>query len=192
MEIRLLVQTTFLHSCFVWWLLPSQTASPPCSIHAYHLFPSEWKQANVTPVPKSGNTHLVNNFRSVSVIPVLATVIETVVHRQLYEYLVSHRLLNPAQSGFHPFHNTQDVILKTIDDWKLAMDKGKIVGTVMIDLSKVFDSIDHSLLLAKLSAYGVCGTELTWFTNYLNNRKQRVVLSGIASEWGSVLHLVNH
>ena len=66
--------------------------------------------------------------------------------------------------------------------WKLAMDKGKIVGTVMIDLSKAFDSIDHSLLLAKLSAYGVCGAELMWFTNYLNGRRQRVVLNGFASE----------
>ena len=65
------------------------------------------------------------------------------------------------------------------------MDRGKIVGTVMIDLSKVFDSIDRSLLLAELSAYGVCGTELAWFTNYLNDRRQRVVLNGVASEWGS-------
>ena len=139
-----------------------------------------------TPFPKSGDMHLVNNFRPVSVIPVMAKVFETVVHRQLYEYLESHKLLNPAQSGFRPFHNTQDVILKTINDWKLAMDKGKIVGTVIIDRSKAFDSIDHSPLLAKLSAYGVCGTDLTWFTNYLNDRKQRVVLSGVASEWGSV------
>ena len=85
----------------------------------------------------------------------------------------------------------QDVILKTIDDWKLAMDKGKIVGTVMIDLSKVFDSIDHSFLLAKLSAYGVYGTELMLFTNYLG-RRQRVVLNGVASEWGSVTNGVPH
>ena len=95
-------------------------------------FPSEWKQANVTPVPKSGDMHLVKNFRPVSVIPVLENVFETVVHRQLHEYFESHGLLNPAQSGFHPFHNTQDVILKTIDDWKLAMDKGKIVGTTSV------------------------------------------------------------
>ena len=97
--------------------------------------------------------HPVDNFRPISVIPVLAKVFETVVHRQLYEYLKAHRLLNPAQSGFRPFHNTQDVILKTIDNWKLAMDKGKIVGTVMIDHSKAFDSMDYPLLLAKLSAY---------------------------------------
>ena len=75
----------------------------------------------LTPVPKSGDMHLVNNFRPVSVIPVLAKVFETVVHRQLYEYFESHGLLNPAQSGFRPFHNTQDVILKTIDDWKLPI-----------------------------------------------------------------------
>lgn len=66
------------------------------------------------------------------------------------------------------------------------MDKGKIAGTVMIDLNRAFDSIDHSFLLVNLSAYGVCGTELTWFINYLNGRRQRVVLNGVASEWGSV------
>ena len=53
-------------------------------------FPSEWKQANVTPVPKSGDMRLVNNFRPLSVVPVLAKVFETVIHRQLYEYLESH------------------------------------------------------------------------------------------------------
>ena len=91
------------------------------------------KQAIVTPVPKSGDMHLVNNFRPFSVIPVLAKVFETVVHRQLYDYLESHGLLNPCSPvRFPPFHNTQDVILKTINDWKLAMDKGKIVGTVMM------------------------------------------------------------
>ena len=75
-------------------------------------FPSEWKQTNATPVPKSGDMHLVNSFRPVSVILILAKVFETVVHHQLYEYFEPHGLLNPAQLGFHPFHNTQDVILK--------------------------------------------------------------------------------
>lgn len=111
--------------------------------------------------------------------------------RQLYEYLESHGLLNPAQSGFRPLHNAQDVILKTIDDWKLEMGKGKVVGAVMIDLSKAFKSIDHSFLLAKLNAYGVCGTELMLFTNYLG-RRQGVVLNGVVSGWDSVTNGVPH
>ena len=149
-------------------------------------FPSEWKCTNITPVPKSEDKHLAKNYRPVSVLPVLAKVFESIVHHQLYEYFDSNDLLNSAQSGFRPSHNTQDVVLKTIDDWRIALDNGNFVGTVMIGLSKAFDTIDHSILLGKLSAYGVKGTELAWFTDYLRERRQRVVLNGVNSDWSDV------
>ena len=43
-------------------------------------------------------------------------------------------------------HCTQDVLVKSVDDWKIALDAGKMVGTVLIDLSKAFDTINHTLL----------------------------------------------
>ena len=52
----------------------------------------------------------------------------------------------------------------------------------MIDLSKAFDAIIHSLLLDKLEACGIHGTELKWFSDYLS-RRQRVVINGAASDW---------
>ena len=104
-------------------------------------FPNEWKQANISPVHKAGDIHDASNYRPVSVIPVIAKVFESLVHDQLYDNLEANGLLSPVQSGFHPGHCTQDVLLKSVDDWKIALDKGMVVGTVMIDLSKAIDSI---------------------------------------------------
>ena len=126
-------------------------------------------------------------------IPVVGKVFESLVHQQLYSYLDENHLLKESQSGFRPNRSTQDVLLKTIDDWKLALDDwklalddNKIVASVLINLSKAFDTIDHDLLLQKLYAYGVQGSELNWFSNYLSGRKQRVVIDGGASEWTPV------
>ena len=121
-------------------------------------FPTELKEANLTPVPKAGDKQSVKNYRPVSVIPVVAKVFEAIVHQQLYYFLERHNILKEEQTCFRPNRCTQD-ILKTKDDWKISLDQGKIVATVMIDLSKAFDTINHNLLLKKLDVYGVRGLE---------------------------------
>ena len=138
----------------------------------------------MTPVPKS--RQIVNDYRPVSVISVIAKVFESIVHHQLYGYLEEHGILKEEQAGFQPNRSTQDVILRATDDWKRALDCGQIVATVMIDLSKAFDTINHNLLLKKLYAYGICGSELSWFTDYLAERKMRVVVDRVSSEWARV------
>ena len=65
-------------------------------------FPTEWKEANVTPVPKSGDMQILNNYHPVSVIPVIAKVFEAIVHQQLYDYLEKHGILREEQTGFRP------------------------------------------------------------------------------------------
>ena len=68
-----------------------------------------------------------------------------------------------------PLHCIQDVLLKSVDDWREALDRDEVTAAVFIDLSKAFDMIDHGLLLRKLEMYGVRDGESTWFRNYLND-----------------------
>jgi len=140
---------------------------------------SEWKIARVTPISKVSNSEEVSNFRPISVLTVVAKVLEKIVHRQLYTYLQMHSILHDAQSGFRPQHSTQDVLVSTIDDWRQALDKDKIVGSIMLDLSKAFDTVSHSILCRKLERYGVRGGELKWFNGYLHGRKQKVCIGEV-------------
>ena len=67
-------------------------------------FPSEWKEANVIPVPKSGDKDLMSNYHPVSIIPVFAKVFEGLIHHQVYEYQEQKGLLKDVQSGYYSGH----------------------------------------------------------------------------------------
>ena len=148
--------------------------------------PLEWKAANVSPVLKKGDSRVPSNYRPISVLPVLAKVLEKCAHQQVYTYMQNHQLLHPAQFGFRPGHSTQDAVLACIEDWRRSLDDDKLVGVAFIDLSKAFDSINHKLLLQKLESYGFGDREMRWFYSYLAGRKQRVVIEGSHSSWSNV------
>ena len=74
-----------------------------------------------------------------------------------------------------------------LDDIQKSVDCRELVGTVFIDLSKVFDTIGHEILLSQLPSYGIRNTELTWFTDYLFSRKQLVNFEKYSLKKESVL-----
>jgi len=74
------------------------------------------------------------------------------------------------------------VLLHLIEDWKGALDKNFVVGSVIMDLSKAFDLIPHDLLLAKHSAYCISTHSLNLLKSYLTNRRQRVRIDNVTSD----------
>ena len=122
------------------------------------IVPTMWKNAKVIP-PFKGGSHLeMDSYRPISILPVLSKVMEKVVNVQLRQYLANNVICN-FQCGFRRYHSTEFAALYLSDSIRCNTDKGCVTGALFIDLRKAFDSIDHNLLLAKLYAYNVVGTE---------------------------------
>ena len=89
----------------------------------------------------------------------------------MYEHLNDNNLLAEQQFGFRKLHSTEYAGVKLIDHVAKQMESDHIICNLYIDLSKVFDTLSHDILMNKLKYYGFVGTELKLLTSYLLNRK---------------------
>ena len=138
------------------------------------LIPAEWKDARVTATFKSGARKDVNNYQAISVLSLVSKIMESAIQEQLLAFLTQHDLLSIYQSGFWKKLSTETAIVYLTDYILEHMDRQMITGAVHIDLKKAFDLVDHEYLLFKLEHYGVRGSSLDWFRNYLTKWTQRV------------------
>ena len=99
--------------------------------------------------------------------------------KQLVHYFNPY--LSKFLSAYRKSYSCESVLLHLTEDWKGALDKNSVVGTVIMDLSKAFDLIPHDLLLVKLSACGTSTYSLHLLKNYLTNRRQRVRVEDVTS-----------
>ena len=134
------------------------------------IFPNELKISRVRPLFKNGDTS--NSYRPISILPSISKIFEYVIFHQLFDYMSHNAQFCHEQFGFRTGHSTELASLQLTDYLIKQMDQGSTPLNIYI--SKAFDTLDHSILLSKLSYYGITGCEDTLFVSYLSNRYQYV------------------
>ena len=150
------------------------------------IFPEKLKIAKVIPIYKKDDNKLFNNYRPISLLPVISKIVEKCMYKQLYHYFQQNNMFCANQYGFRTGHCTEYAALEIIDRVTTQLDIKDIPLNIFLDLSKAFDSLDHAILLNKLKYYGVIGTPLQLIKSYLTDRNQFVQIDNTKS---SILHL---
>ena len=146
--------------------------------------PACMKNAIVTPILKKDNLDVtvIGNYRPVSNLSYISKLIERVVCQQVTHFLESNSLLPDYQSAYRADHSTETALLRLYSDLVEAADDGKVSILALLDLSAAFDTVDHEILLNRLSCeFGLYGNVLQWLRSYLTDRQQSVRCSGKVS-----------
>ena len=119
------------------------------------IFPDNLKLAKVIPLFKKGDPTSINNYRPISLLPALSKIFKRVIYNQINSYLTLNNLYYEGQYGFRSKQSTKLAALDIIDTITSIMENGNIPITIYLDLSKAFDTLNHTILLDKLKFYGI-------------------------------------
>ena len=117
-------------------------------------FPQNCKVAKIKPIFKKGLSTEPQNYRPISLLPLISKIMEKVIHYQTQSFLMDNNILYKYQSGFHGNHSTASCLSYVNNKMIEGFDAGQITGMILIDLQKAFDTIDHKILLDKLTHLG--------------------------------------
>ncbi|XP_052567637.1 uncharacterized protein LOC128093838 [Culex pipiens pallens] len=133
-------------------------------------FPQPWKRTLVIPIPKVPKSTRPEDHRPINILPLYGKVLETIVKEQLLAFVDRTKDLLEEQSGVRKHHSCESALNLLLLKWKQAIEEGKIVLSVFVDLKRTFETIDRTKLKAILRRYGVLGSALKWFSSYMDSR----------------------
>ncbi len=165
--------------------------SPVLATHFNELmrsgcFPEQLKLGKITPIYKKDNAELLKNYRPVSTLPVFGKIFEKIIYSRLYSFLSSKGIIDKHQFGFRKGHSTNHALNYSINHISKELVNKKHVLGIFIDLSKAFDTIDHSIMFHKLNHYGIRGNALNLLKSYMSDRQQYTKVFNVDSDRASV------
>ena len=113
---------------------------------------SYWKLSKVTPIYKGkGSKDEAGNYRPISLIGHITKIFEKEIKLQVMGYLEVNNLITSDQSAYRNQHNTQTALHRVVDDWLDNVSDGNLTGVCSFDITKCFDTINHAILIKKMS-----------------------------------------
>lgn len=145
------------------------------------IFPAALKQTIITPVHKSGEKKEPSNFRPISVISVVAKILEKLINIRLQNFFSKYKMLSKSQYGFRKNLSTEDAVLALTSTIVENVDAGNKCLAVFLDLKKAFDTVSVPILLRSLQDAGIRGNPFKLLESYLTDRSSRVGVGSILS-----------
>lgn len=149
------------------------------------MMPDQLKVTRVVPIHKKWSSCLVSNYRPISLLSIFNKLIEKVMYYRIISYLEKFYILHNNKFGFRLKYSTTHALLLLTDKIQRSINNGTYSCGIFLDLSLVFDTVDHKILLTKLEYYGMRDVENDWFASHLSNR-QFVSLFGTNSDCQTV------
>jgi len=146
--------------------------------------PECFKIAAVIPLLKKIflDPEFLNNLRPVSTLPFVSKTLERVAGKRMGTHKQKNCLHEKMQSAYREGHSTESALVRIQNDLLISIDNKQCVFLVLLDLSAAFDTVDHNVLLNRLSErYGIKGQALSWVESYLSDRKQFITVEGVRS-----------
>ncbi len=113
----------------------------------------------------------------------ISKILERLFLARLQPHVIESPNFNPLQSAYRPLYSTETSLLLTLNNIFTASDSGRPTVLVALDLSAAFDTIEHGILLNRLSSsFGIGGPAISWLHSYLTGRSQQVRLAGSSSD----------
>ena len=144
--------------------------------------PSDWRNANISPIFKKGNKHMASNYCPISLTSVCCKTLEHIICKHMLNHLKNNKIISPLQHGFCNGHSCESQLILTMHDIMQNFDSKQQTDLVILDFSKAFDTVPHKKLLFKLSKYGITGNINKWIQSFLVLRKQQVIVEGESSK----------
>ena len=142
------------------------------------IFPTKWKDSNLTPIFRSGQKDVIANYRGIALLPILSMVLERCVHSRILNLIEPY--LSPSQHGFRRYRSCVTQLLHYVHNLATSLDAGEQIDNIYLDMEKAFDRVPHEKLLYKLEYLGIRNPMLHWIGDYLTDRRHRVSIDGIS------------